>query len=296
MGCSQSLMAEAPGEGVETDELYVEERKGGKRLRTTANVDTPVMERLWRVRPAALQSSSMQGFANLLSLNTNDLKGGVRTFTRLSRKGFLDVKRLGDVMELPALKEKTDGMEQEEGGRVLLSWFFSSFVKTLSTDSPRNNMDFRAFLVCCAMLRNVSQKEERLRFWFNVMQTSRDPDAMIEDAVPVEQVVAFLCSVLLAKSQSMGAPQKKARSKVVASVQKLLADVTTEQDEEQVVTFAGFVRACVYSNPALLASMTEMTQQLARVFRPGNLGGNKNDYSQMKIKARARLGIPNYKF
>ena len=38
--------------------------------------------------------------------------------------------------------------------------------------------------------------------------------------------------------QSMGAPQKKAASKVAASVRKLLADVTsdveTEEEEEQV--------------------------------------------------------------
>ena len=105
------------------------------------------MERLWRVRPAALQSSSMQGLANLLSLNNNDLKGGVRTFSRVSRKGFLDAKRLGDVMELPALQGGAGGREESGGGRVLLSWFLSSFVKTLSTDSPQNSMDFRAFLV-----------------------------------------------------------------------------------------------------------------------------------------------------
>ena len=58
------------------------------------------------------------------------------------------------------------------------------------------------------------------------------------------------------------------------------------------VTFGGFVRTCVYSNPALLSTMVEMTQQLKRVFRPGNLGGNKNDYSQMKIKVRALTGTP----
>ena len=98
---SQRLSPPAPAQ------LYEEDvgRKGGRLAvnsqRNAAVVSTPMMERLWRVRPAALQSGSIQTFANLLQLGPMDLKGGVRTFSRISRKGFLDMKRLGDAMELP---------------------------------------------------------------------------------------------------------------------------------------------------------------------------------------------------
>ena len=243
-----------------------------------------MMERLWRVRPAALQSGSIQTFANLLQLGPMDLKGGVRTFSRISRKGFLDMKRLGDAMELP---------DAQNSGRVLLEWFFNSVAQTGSIDEPRLAMDFRSFLVSYAMLRNTTQREERLRFWFNVMQASRNPDGMLYDAVPLQEAIKFLVAVLLAKPQTVVGGHKKSSSKILASVRKTLAEVVEfeesgereEAEELEIVTFAGFVRACVYLNPTLLAAMTDITQRLSRVIKPARLGGNKNEYSQLRIKA-----------